>query len=121
MKILTRKQFLALRGEYVYAKYKPSYFYDFGIKMCNSGPDDYCHLDLVENIEASSSDKYHDKLTEAEENPGEVSLSLDFENGGRDGMFDDDQLFAIWEDADVQAMINRLQQVLDKTNKYESN
>ena len=40
-------------------------------------------------------------------------VKMDFEYEGRDGMFDgDDQLFAVWSENDVQALINRLEETL---------
>jgi len=35
-------------------------------------------------------------------------LTMDFDSYGRDGLFDGDQLFAVWESNDVKALIERL-------------
>jgi hypothetical protein len=42
-----------------------------------------------------------------------TSLTMDFHCEGRDGMFDEDQLFAVWERPDVLSLIQRLQETLD--------
>jgi hypothetical protein len=44
----------------------------------------------------------HIRLENGEEIP------LDFDCQGRDGLFDLDQLFAVWSDSDVEALITRL-------------
>jgi len=40
------------------------------------------------------------------------SVEVDFENTSRDGMFEDEQLYAVYEKEDVEKLIARLQQTL---------
>ncbi len=42
---------------------------------------------------------------------------MDFDCLSRDGCFDQNQLFIIWEAKDVKQLIDRLQLVLDAANK----
>jgi hypothetical protein len=37
---------------------------------------------------------------------------MDFEYEGRDGLFEEGQLFAVWEKADVASLIERLRRCL---------
>lgn len=38
---------------------------------------------------------------------------MDLDSQGRDGLFVDDQLFAVWEDADVGQLVDRLKRCID--------
>lgn len=61
----------------------------------------------------SLSDADGGKLFDAQENG--VSVAMDFETQGRDGMFDHDQLYAVWEPQDVAALVERLRRCLSPT------
>lgn len=56
------------------------------------------------------SNAYFDLLDTMQD--GEPSPPMDFDFAGRDGMFDKDQLFAVWERRDVEALIKVLQGTL---------
>jgi hypothetical protein len=113
MRILNRTQFLALEGEVLFSKYAPCYMADLEIKLCNSGTNDFCTQQIADAIECTGSDDFGDKLVDAQENG--TQLKLDFDCGGRDGCFDADQLFAVWEPEDVRQLITRLQEILPRT------
>ena len=53
---------------------------------------------------------FFDKLHDALENG--TSLDMDFRCSGRDGCFEKDQLFAVWEKKDVEMLISRLQECI---------
>lgn len=113
MRILNRTQFLALEGEVLFSKYSPCIFGDLEIKLCNAGSNDFCTQQIADAIKCTGSTDFHNKLIYAAQNG--TQLELDFDCGGRDGMFDNDQLFAVWEFADVKHLIYRLHQVLDNS------
>lgn len=118
MRIIGLKEFLALEGEILFSKYVPQYFQAPEIKLCNSGDRDFCTQQIVGNIMSDGSSQYSVLLFEAEETG--KSLELDFDYGGRDGMFNDDQLFAVWEPQDVQQLIARLQKLVEPTGAEEA-
>ena len=117
MKILNRKDFLALQGQWLFSKYTPSIFDDLTIKIENYGERDFIVQQVVDAIESNGTGDFIDKLDDAEMNGAE--LALDFYYAGRDGCFDDDQLFAVWSKDDVKALIVRLQELVkeDYQNK----
>lgn len=111
MKIVDRATFLALPLETLFSKYQPCAFEDMCIKgdtICREGgaPIDFYFQALVDAVAADDSGEFFATLDQAEQT-GE-SVRLDFDCQQRDGCFDQDQLFAVWERADVDALIDRL-------------
>ncbi len=107
MKIVNRAQFLALPPNTLFSKYNPCFFGELEIKgetwdHCN----DFLSQQVACAIACTGSQDFADKLEDAQELG--VSLAMDFDCQGRDGCFDEDQLFAVWEPADVAALIERL-------------
>lgn len=110
MKIVDRKTFLALPAETLFSKYAPCYMEAVEIKGESLG-NDYCYQQIADAIDCKDSGEFADKLFAAQE-LGE-SIPMDFHCQSRDGCFDAEQLFAVWEPADVEALIARLQQCLN--------
>jgi len=107
MRIVDRKTFLALPGEVLFSKYEPCTFGPLTIRgevwgHCN----DFLTQSIADAVECNRSSDFACTLDDAQESGG--SFAIDLDCMGRDGMFDDDQLFAIWEPADVAALIERL-------------
>lgn len=110
MKIVNRETFLALPEGILFAKYEPNVFEDLCIKGETWG-NDFLVQQITDAIAYQGSDDFGDRLDESQSTG--CSLPMDFNRLGRDGCFDDDQLFAIWERADVEALIARLAQTLE--------
>jgi len=109
MKIVNRKTFLALQGQVLFAKFTPIVFGDLTIKVGNSSVgNDFVTQGLIEP-DCSNSNDYYDALLGPVER-GE-SFKLDLDCCGRDGLYDEDQLFAVYERADLDQLIARLQEV----------
>jgi hypothetical protein len=106
MKIVDRKTFLALPANTVFSKYEPCIFGDLCIKGDSFGEIDFFYQPISDAIDCHDSGEFHDKLTAAQERGESVSVDLDCQS--RDGLFDADQLFAVWEPADVATLITRL-------------
>ena len=109
MKIVDRQTFLALPEETLFSKYKPSYFEEIAIKGETWG-NDFLYQVIVDPIKCHDSGELGDILDDSALNG--TSFDLDFDCCGRDGLFDDDQLFAVWEKKDVLALIDRLTQAM---------
>lgn len=110
MKIVNLEQFRKLPSNTLFAKYEPCVFREFCIKGETWEVDFLVTSDIPGSINASSSDEYSRKLNEAEING--TSLAMDFETEGRDGCFEDNQLFAVWEKQDIEQLIERLKRCL---------
>ena len=107
MKIINRKEFMEMPAGTVFSYYHPCVFQGLYIK--DSAPEkgypDFSMSDLIGAVENYSSEDFNDKCDRME--AGE-SLPVDFECSGREGLFDDELLYAIYETADIQKLITRL-------------
>jgi hypothetical protein len=112
MKIVKRPAFLKLPPGTVYSKYEPCVFGELQIKGDTlPNGNDWFYQDIAEAVDSSDSGERVTQLFEAEETG--KSITMDFDCQGRDGCFEsDEQMFAVWERADVEALIARLQATL---------
>ena len=85
MQIVNHQQFMAMPAGTVYQKYEPQVFYDMAVKGDNCGEDDWFYSDLVPSIEDDAPVFEHCIC--------------------RDGVYDEDQLFAVWSPDDVALMV----------------
>jgi hypothetical protein len=110
MKIINRNEFLAMPPNTLYSNYEPCIFGPIQIKADTIGNDFYVQQ-ISDSIKSDSSKEYTELLLMAEN--GEEQLSIDLGIEGRDGMFEDDQLFAVWGNDDINTLLNRLTECMD--------
>ena len=113
MKIVNRTEFLRLPSGTVYANYESGLFELLCIKGENCGTNDWFYDDLVGvgAIDCDGSDLEAFDLLDLSEKTGS-RVPMNFEITGRDGCFDADQLFAVYERVDVEQLIERLKGTL---------
>lgn len=109
MKIVDLVTFRALPAGTLFSKYVPCYFEALTIKG-ETWEYDFLTQQIADAIACTGSDDFSAKLDHAQFTG--ASLTMDFDCQGRDGCFDKEQLFAVWERADVEALITRLQETL---------
>jgi hypothetical protein len=89
----------------VFAKYHPQNFDSIAIKL-DTWNNDFVYLPLDSEIDA------HDTASLMEIQDGMVEhghdVEVSFEESSRDGMFDENQLFAVWSTKDVVGLIHDL-------------
>jgi hypothetical protein len=113
MRIINRQEFLKMSAGTVYCKYQPCYFGELCVKG-DSIPSDFytgeltCSPSVIANW--VNSDDIFDMLDRYQKT-GE-SFDLDLEGDGRDGLYDENQLFAIYEPKDIQQLIDKLTKLL---------
>jgi hypothetical protein len=121
MRIVDRITFLAMPAGTLFAKFPPQpeapavMAIDFGELQIkdDTSSNDYWYVDTVPPPElAYDSADYLDAVAAAVLNLGTSMGVLDFETIQRDGLFDVDQLFAVFEREDVVRLVRRLQQAL---------
>jgi len=105
MRILNREEFFKLPEGTVYSEYDPLDFYGLFIKG-EQLQSDYVELELIGNLDYQDSDEYSETLEKARETGN--SFKLDFESYDRNGMYSDDQLYAVYEKEDIEGLINVL-------------
>ena len=120
MKIVNRNTFIQMPAGTLFMKYAPCHFGPLCIKgdsiifdlpvFSGACPNDFYVQDL-NTVKANSSDEEFDILDSAEQFGNSFELWFDIEE--RDGMFDQDQLFAVYERSDVEALIFTLQATLN--------
>lgn len=111
MKIINREQFLALPSGTLFSKYRPCVFEELSIKG-DTRSNDFLVQQIADAVDASNSEEFSNILFGAAEDGS--SFNLDLDCMGRDGCFDDDQLFAVWERKDVEKLADRLRQALSE-------
>jgi len=118
MKIVDLTEFLRLPPGTLYAKYEPCVFESLAIKSENcSHTKDWFYSDIVYAIACNSSDEMFDLLDHSQKHGS--SIPMDFEITSRDGCFEDDQLFAVFERADVEQLIEKLKGTLTILSRKE--
>jgi len=108
MKIVDRKTFLAMPENTVFSKFKPCIFEQVCIKE-NTFEDDFYFYSISSDAIDADGDDFSDKLMV---NPLGTSLKMDFDVLSRDGCFDENQLFAVWEKQDIKDLISKLEKCI---------
>lgn len=118
LKIVTKQEFLKLPKGTLFSKFEPYIFGDLAIKDDTLGTSDFFATYIADAVASDSVEDSWQRLDTAQQT-GE-SLPMDFTEIRRDGTFEEDQLFAVWEPADVQALITELQGCLSGRKAVES-
>ena len=112
MKIVNLTTFRALPPNTVFSKYTPCAFEDLHIKG-ETWETDFLTQSISDAIASTGTSDFMHQLDNAQQTG--ASVPMDFDNACRDGCFESDQLFAVWEPQDVAALITRLQECLPKS------
>lgn len=110
MKIINRKEFLAMPSGTVYAKFTPA---DFFGDMCvkhDTWTNDWIYQTLNDFDNWHNSAERYIRIDDMVGNG--VSYPLLYDSSSRDGFFDEDQLFAIWEKEDIVKLVNLLNKLV---------
>lgn len=113
MKIISRAEFLGMPPMTVYQKYEPCFFGPIEIKMGTCGTNDWFILEGTDQPtfdDAIDSGRWGECCQRME---GGESIPVIMGVECRDGCFDNDQLFAIWERADLSELIAKLAECRD--------
>ena len=100
MRIINRKEFMDMPEGTVFMKYEPHIFGSIYIKVGN------VHDDFIFDRLDDMDDEGYDLIDE------DKSFEFDLHYTGRDGMFNKEQLFCVYENKDVIQLIERLQSTL---------
>lgn len=101
----------------LFSKYAPYIFEDLAIKDDTLGTSDFFATYIADAVASDSPEDSWQRLDTVQQT-GE-SLPMDFTEIRRDGTFEEDQLFAVWEPADVRALISELQNCLSGREAVE--
>jgi hypothetical protein len=113
MKILNRKQFLALKEEVLYTRYDPCCFNGLEIKHDTiSDPEqdiDFYYQNLIAPIETSEDGEYHEKCEQMEKG---IDIELNFNDPNRDACYEEEEMYAIYSQEDIKQLISKLNELI---------
>lgn len=115
MKIVNLQTFRTLPSGTIFMKYAPCYFEALSVKG-DTLEHDFVSGEMAAPVDANDSGEWADKLFEAAENG--TSVGLDFDCYGRDGCFEDKQLFAVYEKEDMEKLIAKLQECVKDVERW---
>jgi hypothetical protein len=93
----------------VFSKYSPHIFGPLSIKA-ETVHNDFWYQQIEDAIKTEDGEDFGDKLFNAQKYNN--IIDMDFDCLTRDGLFEDDQLFAIYDKGDVEKLIDRLKKAL---------
>jgi hypothetical protein len=104
MKIVDRKTFLSLPKGTLFQKYEPCVTEELAVKFKSIGDIDfyYMNIDGTFLIDSDGCNEETDILDDSEKNG--TSFDIEFNSIMRDGCFDKEQLFMIWEEKDIELL-----------------
>ena len=109
MRIVSRETFMTLPAGTVYCEYEPCIFGNWLIKgqtIVSDGENiDWFYDASLDSLDAGDLFETLDTMTAQG-----TSTTVDFYQGGRDGCFAWEQLYAVYEQADLKGLIKRLQE-----------
>jgi len=101
MRIVNLEDFRAMPFGTIFSKYAPCCFDGLMVKK-EVLENDFYYQDLIGNVKGGSFEDFSSKCTGAEKGD---SLSLDFDCWERDGLYEKEQLYAVYEIEDVEKII----------------
>ena len=110
MKIYRREAFMRLPSGTIFAKGKPWAFgelcrFDDAIRRDDGRPFDFVYTPLVGIDMGEDSGEWASRMDDMLENGASYPINT---MAGRDGCFDDDELFLVYEPADIEQLITLL-------------
>lgn len=105
MYIVNLEKFRALPEGTIFCKYRPCVFGDLCVKG-DTWEYDFIYTPLVASLECKGTDEMFDILDRAEKTGS--NFSLDVDSYQRDGYFEENQLYAIYEKDDISQLIDKL-------------
>lgn len=107
MRIVNKDEFMKLPDGTIYSLYKPCFFTGLFRKGENCNAEDYYEMSLIGNVKCESSVDMAEILLAKEADS--TSFELEFDCEGRNGMFESEQLYAIYESKDISGLIKTLE------------
>lgn len=105
MRLYKFKDFLKLPAGVIFSYYDPCCFKGLFKKESSIEDIDFFYQELIAPIKCEDSDEYNDSLFNWKE--GE-NLDLDYECGSREGLFDQEQLYAVYSDKEMEKLSSQI-------------
>lgn len=109
MRIVNRETFLDMPVGTLFATYEPHVAGELMLFEGRCGTNDFAYQPLIDWPEdCTNSEQWVEAMERAVET-GEPTAPMDFTGTTRDGLFDEDQLFLVFEPTEKERLIRRLQ------------
>lgn len=111
MRIINRAEFLAMPTGTLYAKYSSlGCWGELSVKEDSTNFNDWFQYDLLNGWDGcNDSNEFMDKVLKCEKGDGE--LRNDLECSGRDGLYEDNQQFIVYDKNDIKQLISKLKEL----------
>lgn len=110
MRIVNKQDFYKLPCGTLYSDYVPMVFVGLKIKgetsYYNGEPIDFYYENLIGNVDANSSGDYAEIMDKCED--GSVEFNLDFDVSERDGLYQEDSLYAIYSRDEIERFSSKI-------------
>jgi hypothetical protein len=110
MKLVNRIEFLKLPNGILYSFYESLGDLQGLFMKIDSREHDWIYNDLTNNVDCNDSGEFADIMLDIEQNKRE-SFKLDLDCGLRDGFFEDNQLFVVYELDDVEKLLTKISSI----------
>ncbi|GFN32518.1 hypothetical protein [Paenibacillus xylaniclasticus] len=110
MRIVNRAEFLKLPSGILYSRYESLGTIRGLHSKLESLTNDWIYQDVVGDIDEDENE--FDEIFAKAEKDSSYEFRMDLNCGRRDGMFDDDDKFAIYNEEDIRRLIDRLNKLL---------
>lgn len=107
MRIVNLQEFRELPNDIVFMKFEPCIFDELSVKVDLCGDSDFFYCDITAAIDCNDSSEFADLLIAASKDSS-ISLKMDLDCTGRDGLYEDKQLFAVYEQEDIDNLRYKL-------------
>lgn len=108
MRVVNRKEFLEMPPGTLYRKFEPVVFDELSVKLETLKTNDWVYIDLTEpDTYDEFSEFYFNRSQDGE------PFRIDYEVSSRDGFYDDEQLFIVYDQEDLKQLIRFLWKLLD--------
>ena len=126
MRIVDRKTFLEMPTNTVFTTYEPTIFGPLTIKgeSIEGSPfggyvGDYFETPIMQVKDDKRNGVFAYRILEEAEEDSSYSFDLGLYAEGRDGSFEEDQLYAVFEKKDIEYLISRLQDCIPRTSGFK--
>jgi len=107
MRIVNLEEFRLLPAGVVFMKFQPCVFEDSLLVKQDTMETDFTYQDITQGVDCVDSNDFCDILFAAEKDHS-ISVSLIVDLISRDGLFEKNQLFAVYEQKDIDRLIGKL-------------
>jgi len=106
MKIVNKEEFMKLPPNTLFSYYEPHCIRELLVKGDNCGDNDFFYASLLDAVDANDTGEFVEILSAARYDSKEFKMN--YNQYGRDGMFNDADIYLVYDEEDVKQLANHL-------------